>query len=361
MDCTRLGIVLWLTAPVLAVGGGSVGEILVEVDLVAGFVPHQQVCPTGRIDWTGGYLEAAGRGIAESTDNQGQLMAKRAATLDAAANALASAAGINLDANGRAGGVRNGRVMLDGVVKGHEVTSVRWRPDLDPPEMHVRLRVPLWGVKSVASVCYEAHRRYVASTVLRAVPLAKGNVDVSDAVLVIDARGTGLEASLFPVVVTEGGALLYDVTRVSGEGARSRPAARFVETEESFERLHSRATPPPSGGAAGRARLVTWREPAEGESIESASPTSQPTTQPASQTRRRPRRRVVVKGAATVGDQKTRLVLAAEDAEKLSNSPEGSSLLREGQVVIVVDSAAAGTQGRRDGTPESIPSLARSD
>lgn len=364
-------------------------ETVIHEYVTAGFSPHTHPQRDGHVNWTEGFIIARGRGIADRSGRQGQLLAKRAATLDAAANALAIAAGINVDANGRAGDMRNGRVVLKGVIKGHQEVSVEWRPDLDPPEMHVSLKVPLWGIKSVSTAFYRTHRQRLARSGARLIPLVADRVDVADCVLVIDARGTDLQASLFPVVTTEGGDLLYDVSRLSLKTIRRQPSVRFVETDMTFEQLqaciegdtgwHGQGPPSTTSRLARRpfeAALdhvehrqayvtesvstcdagLAWGGPslcAFGQvtprpgAIEDRPSATQPSSQPVRKPRRRPRRRVVVKGATTAGEHKTRIVVTEEDAEKLCKSAEGASLMREGNVVIVVDSVAAGTQGRR--------------
>ena len=188
-------------------------------------------------------------------------------------------------------------------------------------------------------------------------------VEVADSVLVIDARGTGLEASLFPVVVTENGDLLYDVSRLSAEAARQRAPARFVETDMTYERLCTGVEEgrwSPEQSVPPRARLASYAEPRAEPPPEVEPAASQPSSQPATRSRRRGRRRVVVKGTAASGEHKTRIVVTNEDAEKLRRSAQGASLLREGQVVIVVDSAAAGIQGRHDSWSGEALVLARS-
>jgi hypothetical protein len=339
----------------LTLGARADDETLVAEAMVAGFAAHIQAATGGRVDWTAGVILAEGRGIAEATSDQGQLMAKRAATLDAAANALAIAAGLNVDAHGRAGAVRNGRVLLEGVIKGHEVVETTWRPDLQPPEMRVVLRVPLWGVTSVSAVLYDAYREHVSAAGLRRISLVTERVDVSDAVLVIDARGTGLQTALFPVVVNQAGEVLQDAGRLSGESAKQRPAARYVQSELSYEQLRSGldGSPLDEPGAA-RARLAAYAEPAPPPETQPAA--SQPASAPGEDSHRRAKKHVTIKAAAAAGDQPARVVVTSEDAEKLRRSAEGASLLSAGQVVIVVDSAAAGIQGRLD--PASAPDSA---
>jgi hypothetical protein len=55
---------------------------------------------------------------------------------------------------------------------------------------------------------------------------------------------------------------------------------------------------------------------------------------------------MVVKAVQAAGQNNNDLTLTEQDAAKLAGTPEGASLLRNGRVVIVVDSAAAGIQGK---------------
>ena len=55
---------------------------------------------------------------------------------------------------------------------------------------------------------------------------------------------------------------------------------------------------------------------------------------------------MVVRAAGASGEEKTEVVLSREDVDRIRRSPEGANALRQAHVVIVVDSAAAGTEGR---------------
>ena len=308
-----VAMVAWAALPAVSTAEG----------LPTGCRPHVEPCKGGRVDWTAGFILAEGKGIAEGRDDQSELMAKRAAFLDAAANALAISLGIPVDAKGRAGDVKNGRVKLEGVIKGHEIVEERWLPEEKPPQARVSLRVPLWGVKGVASVFVDRRKGVGPRLVLASEP-----VDVSESVLIVDARGVGLKACLYPVVADVKGAVLHDAARIEAAHAGTVPAVRYAESTLRYEQLAS--------DNATTARLASFQE--------AGAPASGPASHPTSQPRRR---RVVVKATAAAGELNTQIVLTQEDAEKLRQSAEGAAMLRAGQVVVVVDSAAAGIEGRR--------------
>src|SRR5262249_28298548 len=148
-------------------------------------------------------------------------LAQRAAELDAARNAAAVAAGLKIGPKGIADAVPNGRVKIDAVIKGQKVQDVRWLPKGNPTECRLKLRVPLWGVDSVASVCIPQIKQGIAQAGHGRITLVESHVDVSDDILIIDARGTRLSTCLFPVIADEQDRVLYDVSTVDEEAAKS--------------------------------------------------------------------------------------------------------------------------------------------
>lgn len=340
--------------------------------IAAGFQAHVVNQKGGEIDWTSGEIIAEGVGKARGTRASDRLGAQRAAMLVAARNALAIANGIQIDASGRVGNVRHGQISLDGVVKGQRLAGTTWDNSKKPAECHVKLRVPLWGVTGVCTVFAHAHRRAALLHSRRRLVLVEAKADVSDVVLVIDARGRKIDRCLFPTVVSVDGAVLYDLATRTDPNTTSDPPLRYVETDMTFEKLRAALGAPARGPAKDERVAFAYQDPMRGNGFlnsvviptavmltpatapDMEGPSSQPTTtRPTSQATSRPtRRRVVVKAAAaTPGKSPSQIVLTKEDAEKLRQSPEGANLLRSGQVIVVVDSAAAGMQGRlpRDG------------
>jgi hypothetical protein len=381
--------VILFAAVVLHVGfaGARAGDetTVAELAMTAGFRPHVLPCPGGQVNWTDGVIIAKGQGVATGVDSQAQLVARRAAELDAARNAVAIAAGIPLDAGGLAGAVGNGRVMLEGCVKGHDIDEESWLPANNPPEYHVTLRVPLWGVNGVASVFHSRLQRQRRQQPPR-LPLVVDREDVSESILVIDARGTGLTPCLFPAIVTDTGETLYDVSAVPRDQARQRSLACYVETDMTFEEIQAAVEdgamdpiqssrtcvmlaslkagdePAPSSVPlpAPSATPPPAESPSPGESPApapspgaTAAPGQTPSPNEASEPdsadgRSRRRKRSAVKAISAGGALPAQIVLTRETADQLRKSAMGASLLRESKVVIVVDSVAAGIQGRLD-------------
>ncbi len=348
-----MAMIVGAIATVLAVAPAVASEDEATAFLPTGFTAHKQPVKGGKIDWATGEIIAEGLGKAGG--RSARQMAKRGATVVAVRNAMAIALGIKIDAAGNFKNIQNGEVHLKGVVKGHKVVSTEWFPDKNPPECIVKVSVPLWGVKGVSSVVYAAQHRKALLRGGRRLVLSAQREDVSDVVLVIDARGLRVDPCLFPSVGADGGGLLYDVASMSQSG-RASASVRYVETKMTHEQLQTWAKPADTGIQTARAQrpvTVPWGSagapPAWGMNFmapAATKPASQPTTQPASQPARRPRRRRVVKAVRTASKDRSKIVLTKEDADRLRNSAEGASLLRSGQVIVVVDAVAAGIQGR---------------
>lgn len=334
-------LVLW-TVSIQAEQPGD-GDALL---LTGGFQDHLEPVDTGRIDWANGYILAEGMGRATGTSDQDRLMARRAGEVIAARNALAMAGGIRIDANGRVGQVRDGVVRVRGWLRGHKVIETHWLAGADPPECKVTLKVPLWGVRGLSSLFLSSHRARLGRSASLRLPLIVSTADVSDFVLVLDARGRELSPCLFPEILDVDGKLLYDLRTLSGAVAQQHPPARYVESALEFEQLQ----------AAVESNRRIWfmlasaapQDPPGDTGIGQQETTSQPTEEPPSTmpSRRRAKRRMAVRVAEVAGAQKTQLVLTQEDAERLRRSPEAAGALKNAQVLVVVDAPAAGSEGR---------------
>lgn len=351
----RLGLAMLVPIAVMlaaeSAGAQSPGH---GAALTGGYRDHIVPVAGGHIDWTGGFILAEGVSYAQGVDKQQELLAERAATVVAARNALAIAKGIRLDAWTTIGETREGLILLEGVIKGHKVVASQWDPSAEPPECRVELRVPLWGVKSVASLYANTLRAQPRRRTAPRRPIPAGRADISDFVLVLDARGLELNPCLFPCLVEDSGRVIYDVYAAEPQMAAREALFRFVESGDPYEVIGTRL----------RARLG-WRvlfarlrsDPAQeahrlgGPPEATTKPGAPPTTRPAPETRRRAKRRLLLQGIDVSGPGQTQLVLTREDVDRLYESPEGVSALRNAQVLVVVDAAAAGTEGRLRSLP----------
>lgn len=289
-----------------------------ESALPDGFAAHVAAVPGGRIDWTRGCILVEGLGRARGTTTRHKLLAMRAAELVAARNALALTAGVRIDADGRLGGVRDGSVYVEGVIRGHRTVRSEWRPEARPPEARVTLEVPLWGEDGAASLCWRTRRIKSEYGRVR-VALAAPDLTSTRPLVVIDARGLDFAECLFPALVDTQGEVIYDIATLSTTGPSPVAPVRYATCDRSFERLT---------GAA---------EPGESQPTRPAEPSAK------AQPRGRPDRDLLVVRAERVsGTQQTDLVLSDADARLLSRSPQAVAALRSARVIILVrDTPAA--------------------
>ena len=115
--------------------------------LIAGASLARAESPTSRpASPTSNGVAARDIGLARGTSAQQRLMARRAAEVIAARNALAAARGLGTDADGRLNRPRDGHVLLAGTVRGQRTVSTEWLPSANPPQYRVWIEVPPWGI-----------------------------------------------------------------------------------------------------------------------------------------------------------------------------------------------------------------------
>ncbi|HWL94189.1 MAG TPA: hypothetical protein VNT79_11715 [Phycisphaerae bacterium] len=305
-----------------------------------GFSPHIQPVKGGEVDWGNGFLIVHGEGRARGRSSRDRLMAERAASLVAARNALATSMRIQVDADGTFATVRDGSVHIRGRVKGQKVTSADWRPDENPPACRVKMRVPLWGLKGLGAVVYDRERREANGHRGERIALSEDRIDVRKYWLIVDARGLQISPCLFPVIVDDTGRTLYDIGAVeTPRNAVIRPVG-YAETTMSWTELEEWA----EHGEAGSDSDIgaEQRTDTDGQLVPQLTEAQAGRSSTSLNSRRvgiGPRRGWVVRASKTAASGNGDIVLETAVAEQLAKSPKQSSLLRNGRVIIVVDSA----------------------
>lgn len=306
----------------------------------------------GVVDWGRKVLVAQGRCEQQGQGPQAEAMARRGASLLALRNAVALAGGVRIGPNGRVANVRNGVIRIQAFVKGFEAKE--FHAELVNGRMWqvAEARLPLYGIKSLA---IEVHDAQVAarSAVIRTIRRVKwvessAAETVAGDVVVIDARGTGFAPSLFPLVTNSDGEVLMDMQTVGKEVAAQEGMCAYATTDLGFDKLQSMLRTRGVQALRGLASAGLSEGNVDGVSLDkvllaqAAQAASQPQTAPA---RRQPRR-LPVKAAKAGGDEKTRLILDSPEADKLRNDGGAAALVKGGKVLIIVDAAAAGQEGR---------------
>ena len=315
----------------------------------------------GYIDWSAKKIIAVGRSLQAGGRPADALMAQRAAATIALRNALAPAVGVRIGINGRVDGLRTGTVVIQGLVKDFKVTWTHRRKIGGRTYWYAEVHVPMFGVKNVAGKLFDAQlqaHRLLARRWRRARWVAPARAEgIAGDVLVIDARGLGFNPSMYPLVLG-GGQILIDMETVPKPTAVNHGLCAYGTTELKFGKLQS-LHPKPRAGA--RVELAAGpaapRQNVDGVGwdrmllAQAAAATRPPATRPTTRPRRRPRRRAVRAIRAT-GKDKSVLVVADKDALKLLKDPAAAGLARGGRVLVVVDAAAAGVEGRLPARPE---------
>ncbi|GMU32891.1 MAG: hypothetical protein HS101_05020 [Planctomycetia bacterium] len=268
--------------------------------LPKGFKPHVTSVPGGKVDWASGHLLVEGIGKARGTDEQQQQMAERAATVVAARNALALAAGIQINRYGRFSDVRDGTVQIEGLLKGHLAVDVNWDPAAKPPSCTITLSVPLWGIKGLSATVFEEERQRARSSAHMPIAGSQGTKASDDEYLLIDCRGTHIEPCLFPIIINSDGRVLYDASVRRQYHGGILQTVRYVELDDQT-----------ASGATSRPALDT------GDHLH------------------------VFKSQALKRSSKTDIVLGRGDVLRIADDARLSELLRDGQVLVLLDPAAA--------------------
>ena len=264
--------------------------------LPKGFKPYVTNVQGGKVDWASGRLLVEGIGKSRGTNEHQQKMAERAATVVAARNALALAAGIQINRYGRFSDVRDGTVQIEGMLKGHLAVNVMWDPTANPPSCTITLSVPLWGIKGLSATVFEEEWQRARSSAHFPIVDSQGTATSDDECILIDCRGTHIEPCLFPIIINSDGRVLYDASVRRQFHGGILPTVRYVELDH-----------PQESGA---------------------------TTQPALETGDRIH---LFKSQAIKRSSKTDIVLGRGDVIRISKSARLAELLRAGQVLVLLD------------------------
>ncbi len=312
-------------------------DVALLPDGVSEFIQQTDRNETREIDWTHGYIRVEGRGVGKRASAQGKLEADRAAVVVALRNAVALAAGISVDASGSLGGVRDGRVRIEGTIKGFTKLSSTWDPD--KKECRVVIECPLWGVEGVAEVFVGDQRAKVARGGRERLTLSERRVDVSDFVILIDARDAGVKPCLFPTIVDDAGRIVYDINTMRPNWAGRVPTVRYVTTDLPYEDLRAEL----ESLSSRRVLLARYQPPDDGKSV-ADKPKSK--KKKGRRDTKRSRKYQTAKGIKPLNNLKTQIKVTRDAAKAMTKTPEGASALRNGQIVVATRQAAAGAGAR---------------
>lgn len=281
---------------------------------------------SGKINWTGGWIETTGLGAppAKAAPGQSRAMAQRAAHVVALRNLLEIVKGVRVDSVSL---VENYLVTSDviktqvsGFVKGAQVTKTDFQTD---GGVEVTVRMPLWGNDSLITAFMDEKAMKPQD-----IP-AEPTTDEGFTGLVIDARGLGIKPAFFPVILDPSGAVLYGPDIVDRSTAEK----------------------------AGMAGYHTLPKNAELSSVfgEGAYVIRPVAVTPGGREGRRP---LKIKGADKAGTLNANIMISSEDAKKIRGDAQMTVALKRSKVVIVTDPLIGGMEGRAPGSDGLLAAVA---
>lgn len=307
----------------------------------SGYKPLVIKSSAGSINWDKGVILANGKANVRKGDKLG---ARRAAIVDAQANALKLARSMALDSSKKVGdAAASDQVLalkLSGLVRNGEVKSTKVAGN----QVTVVYEVPLHGVTGIQTA-FVGTVTPMAFDVADQVP-AKGDTGV-----VIDLRGTGATASLFPKIVDADGGVQFDPTKDMDPAARqARGFAAFAVAADTGWFLKN-------GWPVIEGQLITsdtiqlassglWGN--DGEPVLMAASRRRHSNQRVHRRRRRRRqgRRPWTIKARARGRIPANIVFSTRQKDRKTFYARLTRSLRAGRVVILMDTAVGGVEGR---------------
>ena len=164
----------------------------------------------GQVNWTAGYIEAAGAGAPPNRDAgivEARPAAFRAARAEACRNLLKTAMFVQVDSSNTIKDLAQDneilQTQLEGFMQGSQVADQEYRSD---DTAQVTLRIPLYGNLSQI-VVPRVIKQKKSEQPFRAASVAEKTSCIG---LVVDARGVGARPAMLPGIRTENGTEISD-------------------------------------------------------------------------------------------------------------------------------------------------------
>jgi hypothetical protein len=227
--------------PVVSSQSGTIATNIQQI--VADSKPVITDKPNGDINWTEQYIEAKGMSVIDNVKfknpAQAKLMAKRGATVDAQRNLLEIIKGVNVTSETTVNDMITSSdfiyTRVDGVVKGAQMVG---EPIEKDGVIEVKMRVPLYDTKGVASAVYDQvpalKKVQKVNDIINQVP-----PELKDQVLdglAFNLNGKKYDPSMFPVIVDENNNLVLDLSKLYDPNSGKFPQL-LSSTEEVFKEV----------------------------------------------------------------------------------------------------------------------------
>jgi len=192
------------------------------------FRPLVQPVPGGLVEWTSGSVVGEGRGLARGNTPQDGLMARRAARLLAARNALLAAGGIAVGPGGNFLNVANGTIRMEATIRDFQEI----RNDYDPATRTATaaVRIPMYGAHGIIQIAglglRETPRPWRWPDAPTGEPAAGTQGEAR--MVVLDLRAAAFSPALLPRVLSPDGECVFDAAELGVAELSWRPAATYV-------------------------------------------------------------------------------------------------------------------------------------
>ncbi len=310
----------------------------------SGFTPLVQKTPYGTVDWGQGIVRANGQSKIGKTST---LLSRRAAIVDAQANAVKLVQLLARNSQETIGEAAASNAQLDiklkGIVQGAKVVSESKNKKI----FSVEIEVPLFGVRGLQTAFHD---------VVPSADLQVGNEvgDEDEQGIIIDLRGTGSTAAMFPKVVEPDGTVVFDPEVDMDPHARQARGFAAYAIDTGTDGLWNKKWPVIFGQQQDGVLTLAYNSVTyDGAAVVNDGPTVLAKARaPRNQARRSSRGRVVRQGrnAKTVrgspkGRLPTNIVFSTQKADKKAFYAKLQKSFRTGRVVILADTAIGGVEG----------------
>lgn len=307
--------------------GGAIGVCVVgasQTAMAQTAVPTHLVekSPSGSVNWTSGWVKAAGIGVPPSNAGPaGKALAQRAAFSVAVRNLLEVVKGVRIDAATLVDNyiVQNDVIksQVSGFVKGAQIEKTNESPD---GSVEVFVKAPLWGVNSLYDPFLD--QMGVQDQKLPPEPASESYTG-----LVIDARGLGVKPACFPAVLDDKGEVVYGPKMVDRAAAQKDGMVHYMTAPKDAD-LSSLF-----GEGAYVIRPVQTAPPAPPRSG---------------------RMPLKIKGGDKAGALKANIIISSEDAKKIRDDSVLNVALKRSRVTVVTDPLIGGMEGRAPGSGQLL-------
>jgi hypothetical protein len=295
------------------------------------FKPFVETFPRGSINWDSGFFYGIGIGYPHLNGGS-KARALKVAQAGALSSILQVASRIRLDDRSTLEDLEREKVIIQLKAFIHyEPHEQQYMEEATPPYFRVVYRAPMKGVKGLTQKILQ----YLESKPAPAPTLKTGEgMALDDEALpwlILDARvfegQSVVQPAVFPKILSQGGEVLYDISRVEEEALIKRGMARYVMTDRSPEEL-----------AYGK----------ESKTLFSLNRLFSPATAQAEEKQKKKKRGryIVTHVAQAQGIQKTNLVISESDAKKIKAEDVSSKVLKRCRVIVIVSSSIGGIEGR---------------